>query len=67
MLDRRKAFNVVKKLVGNRGSLRALTTMFLGDKNKEYVVSAGCDRHVRVFDPDCEMQKESEVGHTYVK
>lgn len=52
--------------MGNRGSVRALTC-FVGVNGQEYVVSAGCDRHVRVFESECEMQKTSEVAHCYVK
>jgi len=51
--------------VGNRGSVRALACFTQGDA--EYVVSGGCDRHVRVFNPNCEMQKSSEIAHAYVK
>ena len=55
----------MKKLVGNRGSVRALSTLVSG--GVEYVVSGGCDRHVRVFDPACDMQKVSEIARAYVK
>jgi len=66
MLDRRMNFRVIRKLIGNRGSVRALST-FVGVNGKEYVVSGGCDRHIRVFEAECEMQKMSEVAHVYVK
>lgn len=65
VLDRRKGYRVMKKLVGNRGSVRALSTLVSG--GVEYVVSGGCDRHVRVFDPACDMQKVSEIARAYVK
>ena len=55
--------------MGNRGSVRALSTVLveLGGQQREFVVSGGCDRHVRLFDPECELQKVSEAGHQYVK
>lgn len=63
--DRRNSYKVVKKLVGNRGSVRALACFVQGEN--EYVLSGGCDRHIRVFDPKCEMQRSSEIAHAYVK
>ncbi len=65
-LDRRMNFRVIRKLMGNKGSVRALTS-FVGGDGREYVVSAGCDRHVRIFESECEMQKTSETAHCYVK
>jgi hypothetical protein len=53
-LDRRMNFRVIRKLMGNRGSVRALTC-FVGGNGQEFVVSAGCDRHVRIFESECEM------------
>ena len=52
--------------MGNRGSARAIDTV-VGVNGQEYVVAAGCDRHVRIFDPNCELQKNSEIAHAYVK
>ena len=66
VLDKRKSFQIVKKLIGNRGSIRALATVG-SPASGEYVVTGGCDRHVRLFDPLCDMQKNSEVAHVYVK
>ncbi len=60
-------YAVVKKLLGNKGTVRALSTFVSTKDNQEYVVSAGCDRHVRIFDPNCEYQKFSEVSHCYLK
>ena len=64
-LDRRTNYRIIKKLIGNRGSVRALTTLV--QNGKEFVVTGGCDRHIRVFDPECQLQKVSEVGHLYLK
>ena len=55
VIDRRKSYQIVRKLVGNRGSVRALSTVMSKDGLQEFVVSAGCDRHVRLFDPNCDL------------
>jgi len=65
-LDRRMNFRVIRKLMGNRGSVRALTS-FVGSDGREYVASGGCDRHVRIFESECDLQKNSESAHCYVK
>ena len=44
-------YRTVKKLMGNRGTVRTLATYISEADNNEYVLSAGCDRQVRVFDP----------------
>lgn len=69
MLDRKHNYRIVRKLVGSRGSIRALAALVVdSDKGpQEYLLSGGCDRHVRVFDPNCDIQKNSEVAHCYVK
>jgi hypothetical protein len=57
VLDRKHNYRVVRKLVGNRGTIRALTSV-VGDSAQgpvELVVSGGCDRHVRLFDPNCDL------------
>ncbi len=52
MLDRRRNYETVKKFKGNKGSVRAMEVISV--EGQEYVVCAGCDRHVRIFDPQCE-------------
>ena len=40
---------MIKKLVGNKGSIRSITSYVSTVDNCEYVLTAGCDRHLRVF------------------
>ncbi len=56
-----------KKLVGNKGSVRSIANFLSPIDNQEYVFTAGCDRHVRVFNVSSELQKECEITHSYLK
>jgi len=46
---------MIKKLVGNKGSIRSLTSYVSTVDNCEYVLTAGCDRHLRVFNTQSEL------------
>lgn len=58
---------MMKKLVGNKGSIRDMNSFISPVDEQEYVVTAGCDRNLRVFKVNTELQKETEVGHCYLK
>lgn len=48
-LDRRFNCRVVRKMPGAKGSVR--DCKLISGEDHELVVTVGCDRHVRVFDP----------------
>jgi len=58
-------YRMVKKFVGNKGSVRDILTFTSEDQ--EFVMTASCDRHVRVFRVQSELQKEGEISHAYLK
>jgi hypothetical protein len=60
-------YKLAGKLVGNKGSVRVLETMYSESNGGEYVLTAGCDRHIRLFDPNCDLQKSSELASAYCK
>lgn len=64
-LDRRFNCRVVRKMPGAKGSVR--DCKLISDKDHELVVTVGCDRHVRVFDPRQQFQKETSCGAAYLK
>lgn len=55
MLDRRMNYKVIKKMPGAKGSVRDATTVLVpgvdGKDSKELIITCGCDRFVRIFDP----------------
>ena len=55
MLDRRINYKVIKKMPGAKGSVRDAMTILApgidGNDSKEVIVTCGCDRFVRIFDP----------------
>lgn len=64
-LDRRFNCRVVRKMPGAKGSVRDCK-LLTGDSH-ELLVTVGCDRHVRVFDPKQQIQKETSCGAAYLK
>ena len=60
MLDRRTGYRMVKKMTGAKGSVRDATTQlvpgFGGDKSQEIVLTCGCDRFLRIYDPNAGFQ-----------
>ena len=48
VLDRRFNCRVVRKMPGNKGTVRDI--QIIEDKGLELLVTGGCDRHIRVFD-----------------
>ena len=55
MLDRRLNYKVIKKMPGAKGSVRDAITVLApgidGKDSKEIVITCGCDRFVRIYDP----------------
>ena len=56
LLDRRQNCRVVRKMPGAKGSVRdckvlAADESDLGHDSNELLITVGCDRHIRVFDP----------------
>ena len=48
VLDRRFNCRVVRKMPGNKGTVRDIQV--IEDRGLELLVTGGCDRHIRVFD-----------------
>eukprot|EP00347_Sterkiella_histriomuscorum_P013541 403364316 len=67
MLDRKMNYKMIKKLVGNKGSVRSIASMVSTVDDQEYLMSAGCDRHIRVFNVNSSLQRETELAHAYLK
>ena len=65
VLDRRVNCRVVRKMPGNKGTVRDIKV--LEDKGVELLVTGGCDRHIRVFDHKQENQKDTCIGSAYLK
>ena len=69
LLDRRQNYKVIKKMPGAKGSVRdAITVLVPGlDGDSELVLTVGCDRFLRVFDPCSRFKHKVEIGHIYLK
>ena len=54
MMDRRMNYKIVKKMFGSKGSVRDANTLIVPSINgdQEVFISCGCDRFVRIFDPN---------------
>ena len=54
MLDRRVNYKIAKKMLGAKVSVRDATTQVVPgiDGDQEVVITCGCDRFVRIFDPN---------------
>ena len=54
MMDRRMNYKIVKKMFGSKGSVRDANTLIVPGINgdQEVFISCGCDRFVRIFDPN---------------
>lgn len=54
---------------GAKGSVRDATSIVVPglDSNQEMVVTVGCDRFLRVFDPKARFKHQTEIGHVYLK
>lgn len=57
LLDRRKNYQVVRKMLGSRGSVRdaaVLVVQGVNDRDevlrRELLLTVGCDRHLRLYD-----------------
>jgi len=52
---------------GAKGSVRDIRTFVCQHSGQEYVIIGGCDRHLRLFDPSVEYQKQAPLAHCYLK
>jgi hypothetical protein len=54
LLDRRQNYRILKKMDGSKGSVRDATTFLVPglERELEVVMTVGCDRFLRVFDPN---------------
>ena len=67
VVDRRFNHRVIRKMPGAKGSVRD-AKLFGGIQNKgEFLVTVGCDRHLRVFDAMKEVQSDTHCGSAYLK
>lgn len=66
MLDRRKNYRMLRKMLGAKGSVRDADVVQVGNQ-KEVVLTVGCDRFLRVFDPTVRIKRQSELCHLYLK
>jgi hypothetical protein len=69
MLDRRLNYKIAKKMIGAKGSVRDATTAIVPgiDGDQEVVITCGCDRFVRIFDPNSLYKFNTEIGRIYLK
>ena len=72
LLDRRYNCRVIRKMPGAKGSVRdckvlAASETDLNEDSNELLLTVGCDRHLRVFDPKQESQKDTSCGAAYLK
>lgn len=74
LLDRRRNYQAVQRLQGSRGSVRDACSILVHGENKngeklqrELIVTAGCDRMLRLFDPSINFRRQNEIAHIYLK
>ena len=65
VLDRRFDCRTIRTMPGAKGSVRDL--IVFGDKDKEFLIAVGCDRYLRVYDPEMEHQHQTLCGSAYLK
>lgn len=66
VVDKRVNFRTVRVMPGSKGSVRQAQVYNAPDE-KEYLITVGCDRHVRVFDASEMVQTETQVAAAYLK
>ena len=56
-------------MAGAKGSVRDAKTMLVPglEGQNEIVMTIGCDRFLRVFDPNARFKHQTEIGHVYLK
>lgn len=74
LLDRRKNYQVVRKMLGSRGSVRDAAVLVVQGVNdedqvlrRELVLTAGCDRHLRLYDAGISFKRGQELASLYLK
>lgn len=74
LLDRRKNYQVVRKMLGSRGSVRDAALLVVQGVNerdeilrRELLVTAGCDRHLRLYDAGISFKRGQELACLYLK
>jgi hypothetical protein len=66
MLDRRFNHRVVRKMPGAKGTARDCT-IFGNSAGQEFLMTVGCDRHLRIFDASKHDQRDTCCGSAYLK
>jgi hypothetical protein len=56
-------------MAGAKGSVRDFTTIVVPalEGDQEMVMTVGCDRFLRIFDPTARFKHQTEIGHIYLK
>jgi hypothetical protein len=72
LLDRRQNCKIIRKMPGAKGSVRdckvlAASEIDLAADSNELLLTVGCDRHLRVFDPKQLTQIDTSCGAAYLK
>ena len=70
VLDRRLNYRVVRKMPGAKGSVRDAKVLLIpGNKGEptEFLLTVGCDRHLRVFDASEEFRHHTVIAQAYLK
>ena len=71
LCDRRNNYKMIQKMTGAKGSVRGACSRLVpgldGPASQEVVVTVGCDRFLRVYDPFAGYQHRTEIGHAYLK
>lgn len=66
VLDRRFNCRVIRKMPGSKGTVRDCA--IIGSyQDREFLVTVGCDRYLRVFDASKELQSDTCCGSAYLK
>jgi hypothetical protein len=62
---------MLKKMTGAKGSVRDACSRLVpglhGKQSQEIIITVGCDRFLRIFDPFADFQHQTEIGHVYLK
>lgn len=66
MLDRRFNCRVIRRMPGAKGTARDCK-IFGNKSGKEFLMTVGCDRYLRVFDASKEFQMDTCCGSAYLK
>ena len=59
-------YRMIRKFIGSKGSIRDASSIKV-ENDKEIVLTVGCDRFLRIFDPDVHLKGGQMVGSCYLK